>query len=114
MWVTRNKKDTNESDSLVLWLDDEKPTRIDNGDGNYQYWFGCSEIELEPYTDVWYDRCKYLKWEDDPIEVGLYDDTLFKFISELITEYNDNVHLKYDYIKERFLNYISNEQSKSA
>ena len=113
MWVTRNKKDTYESDSLVLWLDDEKPTRIDNGDGNYQYWFGCCGIELKPYTEVWYDRCKYLKWEDDPIEVGLYDDTLFKFISELITEYNDNVHLKYDYIKERFLNYISNEQSKS-
>lgn len=73
MWITRNKRDTYESDSLVLWLDDEKPTRKDNGDGNYQYWFGICGVDLQPYTKVWYDKYKYLKWEDEPVEVVIHE-----------------------------------------
>lgn len=71
MWITRNKRDTYESDSLILWLDDEKPTRKDNGDGNYQYWFGICGIELRPYTKKWYDEYKHLTWDAEPIEVDL-------------------------------------------
>lgn len=69
MWITRNKKDTYETDSLVLWLDDDKPTRIENE--SYQYWTGECGIELKPYTKFWYNHYAYLTWDDEPVEVEL-------------------------------------------
>lgn len=69
MWITRNKFDKNGEDSLVLWFDDEIPTRMENGD--YKYWFGFSGIELKYANMNLYKKYKYLTWEDDPIEVTL-------------------------------------------
>ena len=108
MWTERDK-----NGSLRLYI--EKPVQKQKiKDSEYETCLDwCTDVDkMIGYLPS--NLYPELKWEDDPVEVGLYDDTLFKFISELITEYNDNVHLKYDYIKERFLNYISNEQSKSA
>ena len=121
MWVARDKniKYCFDNETSFLWLyfggkpiRNNKPYDPNLCDMDYTgCWLAQDDGLIIPLDNSLFPN---LKWEDDPIEVGLYDDTLFKFISELITEYNDNVHLKYDYIKERFLNYISNEQSKSA
>lgn len=121
MWVARDKniKYCYDNETSFLWLyfgskpiRNNKPYDPNLFDMDYTgCWLAQDDGLIIPLDNSLFPN---LKWEDDPIEVGLYDDTLFKFISELITEYNDNVHLKYDYIKERFLNYISNEQSKSA
>lgn len=69
MWITRNKRDTYEEDSLILWIEDEKPNRIENS--SYQYWFGVCGVDLKLYNRRLYDQFKYLTWEDEPIEVFL-------------------------------------------
>ena len=49
MWITRNKRDTYEEDSLILWIEDEKPNRIENS--SYQYWFGVCGVDLKLYKN---------------------------------------------------------------
>lgn len=93
MWVARNKQDSYESDSIVLWLDDEKPSRIDNGEGKSQYWFGVCGIELKPHTKL-YDKYAYLTWEHDPVEVELVSSMLNSVqekLAESVDEYFDYV-----------------------
>lgn len=92
MWISRNKFDTYENDSLVLWLDDEKPTRNDNV--TYKYWIGICGIELKPYSKKWYDKYSYLTWEDEPIEVDIMPSD---FHTEFIFTIMNNIRSgKYD------------------
>lgn len=109
MWVARNKQDQYESDSIVLWLDDEKPSRIDNGEGKSQYWFGICGIELKPHTK-WYDKYAYLTWEHEPIEVGLIELNLIneESINDTIvlTRYYEDYEKKHEW----FVNMLKHQE----
>ena len=70
MWITRDKFNTYEEDALILWMDVEKPSRIQNK--TCQYWFGGRGIEiLKSSYNPLYEQYKYLTWEDEPLEVSV-------------------------------------------
>lgn len=95
MWIARNKFDTYENDSLVLWLDDEKPTRNDNDP--YKYWFGVCGVELKPYSKKWYDKYSYLTWEDEPVEVNIFTNEFVQGFGDACYEQGEQDACRFEY-----------------
>ena len=98
MWITRDKFNTYEEDALILWIDVEKPSRIQNE--AYQYWFGerGMEIPKSNYNPL-YEQYEYLTWEDEPVEVSIVPTMMNSVqtkLAESVDEYFDYVSHQQD------------------
>lgn len=102
MWITRNKRDISEEDSLVLWIEDEKPKRIKSGP--YQYWVGTYGVNLKMYNKRLYEEFKYITWEKEPVKVDLekVEETELMPIEKKIIGGRNRISLfKCDHTRER-------------